>query len=184
MAEYYLIAQLPSLDGIGENMPLPITEEEFLRLCATSLKKKIWQQLSNLSLVPPRDYEKSASPLIEDWNNNERNLRLALGVVRAQKMQKEFDAGEQNFSSKIVSAAATAVESKTPLDAEIFLNSYRLEFLETLRPMDSFSEEYLFYYLLKLKLLSRIRQFSTELGKSAYKNIYNSILNGDRLEAI
>ena len=27
MAEYYLVSQLPSLDGLGDNMPLPITEE-------------------------------------------------------------------------------------------------------------------------------------------------------------
>ena len=40
MAEYYLISQLPSLDGIGENSPVPITEERFMELCEGSLKKK------------------------------------------------------------------------------------------------------------------------------------------------
>ena len=30
MAEYYLISQLPSLDGISEATPVPITEERFL----------------------------------------------------------------------------------------------------------------------------------------------------------
>ena len=29
MAAYYLVAQLPSLDGLGERAPLPITEERF-----------------------------------------------------------------------------------------------------------------------------------------------------------
>ena len=33
MAEYYLMSQLPSLDGVGENTPLPITEERFSELC-------------------------------------------------------------------------------------------------------------------------------------------------------
>ena len=184
MAEYYLISQLPSLDGISENMPLPITEEAFLELCSKSLKKSIWVKLSKLGLVPPKKYEKSSSPLIEAWNNGERDLRLALAMARAEKLKKEFNIETQNFSPKILSVASAAVESKTPLAAELFLNSYRLEFLETLRPIDNFSEEFLFYYLIKLKLLSRIRQFDTELGKSAYKNIYNSILNGNRLEAI
>ena len=184
MAEYYLISQLPSLDGIGENMPLPITEQDFLKMCATSLKKKSYDELLKLSLTPPRQSEKTSFSLAEAWNKGERSLRLALAVVRAEKMKKEFDVEKQAFSPEILSAATTAVESKTPLEAEVFLNNYRLEFLETLRPMDNFSEEFLFYYFLKLKLLSRIRQFSTELGKSAYKNIYSSILNGDRLEAI
>lgn len=184
MAEYYLISQLPSLDGISENMPLPITEKSFLELCSTSLSQKLYNELLGLSLTPSREYEKSKSPLISKWNDGERNLRLALGVVRAEKMKKEFNIGENILPSEFLAVATTAVESATPLEAEAFLNSYRLEFLETLRPMDNFSEEFLFYYFLKLKLLSRIRQFNTEVGKSTYKNIYNSILSGDRLEAI
>ncbi len=184
MAEYYLISQLPSLDGISENLPLPITEEDFLELCSASLNKKMRQELSKLSLVPSREYEKSSSTLITAWNDGERNLRLALGVARAEKMKKEFDVGEKIIPSEILSIANAAVESQTPWEAEVFLNNYRLEFLETLRPTDNFSDEFLFYYSLKLKLLSRIRQFSRELGKSEYKNIYSSILNGDRLEAI
>jgi len=184
MAEYYLISQLPSLDGISENTPLPITEEGFLELCAGSLNKKAMNELSKLSLLPSREQEKSSSELIDAWNQGERSLRLALGVARAEKMKKEFDIGENILSPEILSLAASAVESKTPLEAENLLNSYRLGFLEALRPMDNFSDDFLFYYLLKLKLLSRMHQFSTELGKSAYKNIYNSILNGDRLEAI
>ncbi|MBQ7034699.1 MAG: DUF2764 family protein, partial [Clostridia bacterium] len=60
---------------------------------------------------------------------------------------------------------------------------FRLDFLETLRPMDSFSEDYVFYYWLKLKLLSRISKFDKKIGEEEYKNIYNSIMNKDRLEA-
>ena len=40
MAEYYLISQLPSLDGISENTPLPITEERFTELCNRFLGEK------------------------------------------------------------------------------------------------------------------------------------------------
>ena len=60
---------------------------------------------------------------------------------------------------------------------------YRLGFLETIRPIDNFSEDYIFYYGLKLKLISRLRQFDVHLGKATYKNIYDSILNGNKLEA-
>ena len=73
---------------------------------------------------------------------------------------------------------------ESPLDAEIFLFNYRLKFLESLRPMDSFSEDFLFYYGLKLKLLWRIRQFDAKLGESEYKKIYDSVLSGDNLEVI
>ena len=184
MSEYYLISQLPSLDGISENMPLPITEERFFELCNELSGKKIQNEISKITLLPSKVYEKSSSSLIENWNNGERNLRLALAKVRADKMKKSFDIENNVLSSELLKVANTAIEIESPMEAEKFLNSYRLQFLETLRPMDNFSEEFVYYYGLKLKLISHIRQFDTNAGEIAYRNIYNSIMNGDRLEAI
>lgn len=185
MAEYYfLMSQLPSLDGISENMILPITEERFLELCHRFLSKKAQSEINKLSLIPSRNHEKSYSGLIEAWNEGERNLRLALAKVRAEKMNKLFDIENKPLSVKLMQTAHTAVEMESPLEAEKFLNRYRLEFLETLRPMDNFSEDAVFYYGLKLKLSLRIRQFDAGIGEAAYRNIYNSILNRDRLEAV
>lgn len=184
MAEYYLISQLPSLDGISENMPMPITEERFLELCDRFLGRKAQSEIRKLTLVPPPHPEKSGSILIDAWNDGERNLRIALGKARAEKMKKSFDMENTSFPTEIIKVASAAVEMESPLEAEKFLSDYRLGFLETLRPMDAFSEDFVFYYGLKLKLILRIRQFDAKLGEAAYRNIYNSILNGDRLEAI
>ena len=183
MAEYYFISQLPSLDGISENTPLPITEERFTELCNRFLGKRTLEAMKKLTLSPAKNMESSGSVLIDAWNESERNLRFALGKVRAEKMKKSFDTGNRIFPMEYIRAASTAVEIENPMEAEKYLNSYRLEILETLRPMDSFSEDYVFYYGLKLKLLLRIRQFDSKLGETAYKNIYNSILIGDRSEA-
>ena len=184
MAEYYLISQLPSLDGIGDNMPIPITEERFFELCHRFLKKKVQIEIEKLTLTPKKDPEKSGSALVEAWNEGERNLRLALCKARADKMKKTFDIGNVILPSELMRVASTAVDTESPLEAELFLADHRLSFLETLRPMDSFSEDFVLYYGLKLKLMLRKRQFDATLGEAEYKNIYNSILNGDRLEAI
>ena len=50
MAEYYLISQLPSLDGISENTPLQITEERFRRVSDKKEKQlaELKQQLATL----------------------------------------------------------------------------------------------------------------------------------------
>ena len=184
MAEYYLISQLPTLDGLGENMPVPITEERFFELCHRFLGKKAQFELDRLSLMPSREFEKSSSKLIKAWNEGERNLRLYLAKVRADKMNKQFEMDKKSLPDGLMQAAQAAVEMDSPMEAEKFLNSYRLEFLESLRPMDAFALDYLFYYCLKLKLIMRIRQFDAESGETAYKNIYNSIMNGDRLEVI
>ncbi len=182
MAEYYLISQLPSLDGLNENTPLPITEERFWDICQSLLGKKAKSDFEKLTLMPPRSSEKTNSPLINAWNEGEQSLRLALGKVRSEKLKKPFDTGDAALSAPLVQTARTAVEMESPLEAERFLNTYRLDFLESLRPMDTFSEDYVFYYGLKLKLLLRMRQFNLNSGESAYKNIYSSILNGDRQE--
>lgn len=184
MAEYYLISQLPSLDGISESTPLPITQERFLELCSQHLGKKAQNELKNLSLCPPRSPEKSASSLINAWNEGESNLRLILGKLRADKLGKQFDAENRTVNANLIQAARTALESESPIEAEKYLNRFRLDFLETLRPMDSFSEEYVFYYWLKLKLITRMSLFNAETGEAEYRNIYNSIMNKDRSEAI
>ncbi len=184
MAEYYLISQLPSLDGIGENTPLPISEERFIELCNRFLGKKAQDVLKRITLSPPKSFESSGSALIDTFNESERNLRFALGKVRAEKMKKTFDTENRIFSLEYIKAANIAVEIENPMEAEEYLNRFRLEKLETLRPADNFSEDYIFYYGLKLKLILRIRQFDTMAGEESYRNIYSTILNGDRLEAI
>lgn len=183
MAEYYLVSQLPSLDGLGENAPIPITEERFLEICHQLLGEKALNELEGVTLVPSLNFEKSSSALVEAWNEGERALRLALCKARAEKQNKPYDLQNRNLPLELLKVAASAAEIENPLEAENFLLRYRLQFLETLRPMDSFSLEYIFYYALKLKLLSRVRQFDTNLGENTYKEIYNSILNGERLEA-
>ena len=184
MGEYYLISQLPSLDGWSESAPVPITEERFLELCTQSLGKKALAELKNLSLIPGRIPEKSASGLVQAWNEGERNLRLALGKIRADKMNKPFLCENNSLPIGLVQAARTAADTESPLDAERFLLRYRLDFLETLRPMDGFSEDFLFYYLLKLKLISRIKQFDAERGEAAYKCIYRSLMSEGRSEVM
>lgn len=184
MTEYYLISQLPSLDGIVDNAPLPITEARFLELCNRFLSKKAKSEFDKLTLTPLPSLEKTSSALVNAQNENERNLRLALARARAEKMKKVFDIGDCSLPDELVQTAKAAVELTNPMEAEKFLWNYRLSFLESLRPMDIFSNDYVFYYWFKLKLLLYIRQFDTEKGEAAYRNIYNSILNGVSLEAI
>lgn len=182
MSEYYLMSQLPSLDGLSDGVPLAITEERFLELCRRFLRGKVLRELERLTLTPRRDAERSGSSLVEAWNAGERRLRLALGKVRAEKLKKPFDAGDESLPAELLKVVGEAVEQESPLMAERLLDAYRLGFLETLRPMDAFCEEFVFYYALKLKLILRARGFDAALGEEAYRNIYHSVVNGEELE--
>ncbi len=183
MAEYYLISQLPSLDGIGDNTPLPISQKRFDELCESFLSDQTKELLAKLTLSPPQIPEESGSALIDSWNESERNLRFALAKVRADKMHKHFDTENKPILADNIKAAAMAADADDPMESEKFLNRFRLEVLELLRPTDPFSDDFVLYYGLKLKLLLRIRQFDTKTGEKEYRNFYNSILYGDRLEA-
>ena len=184
MAEYYLISQLPSLDGITDASPIPVNEERFYELCGQHLGKKVQEEIKKLTLSPQLDSREPCSDLLKDWYDGERNLRLALGKARAEKMNKFFDTQNASLSAELIRVADEAVKIENPMEAEKFLFNHRLRFLETLRPMDNFSEDFLFYYGLKLKLIMRMRQFDEKAGTSAYRNIYNSILNGEEMEVV
>ena len=84
---------------------------------------------------------------------------------------------------KVSAKYAGAVENENPLEAELFLNGYRVRFLDDLRPIDPFCEDAVFYYALKLKMMARIKLFDSEKGTMAYQDIYNSIMSKDKQEA-
>ena len=178
MNQYYLIAQLPSLEIASETTALPITEERFYELCKSNLGKRAWKALSGLTLVPKRQNEKSGYSFIDKWNQWEKDFRLALASVRAEKMNKPFEGETGELSGKMLQTVRQAVEMEDPLEAERYLTRARLDFLETLRPADAFSENMLFYYALKLKLILGIQQFDKVKGQNAYRKIYGSIMYG------
>ncbi len=182
MNQYYLMSQLPSLDAVSETTPLPITEERFNELCSRFLSKKALNALNGLTLVPQKQTEKVGFSLVDAWNDGEKKLRLALASVRAGKMKKHFDNENESVSVQLMQTARAATETDDPLEAEIFLNRFRLDFLETLRPSDAFCEDSVFYYGLKLKLLIRMRCFDESKGRDEYRKIYDSIMNGDGQE--
>lgn len=183
MAEYYLISQLPSLDGPRLDGPLPITEEAFLELCRRHLSKRAFGEIERLTLTPAPDAEQDGgSALIRAWNAGERDLRLALAAARAERMHKPTPHAGKEIPASLLRVVGEALAAEDPLTAEKLLLTYRLAFLESLRPMDGFSQDFLFYYGLKLKLLARFRGFDSARGEAAYKQIYSATLHTDRLE--
>lgn len=180
--QYYLVAQLPGLDGLDEKSSLPIHTKEFKEVCSRYLGKKSQQILEGLSLIPPRNGASTGSRLVDRWNQQERELRLALGSIRASNMKKQFDAGDTLIPSDLLQISRTAAGMEDPLQAEQYLLHYRLEMLGRLRPMDSFCEDAVYFYGLRLMLLERMQKFDRKKGIASYNEIYNSVLNRDHQE--
>jgi hypothetical protein len=172
---YYLGAQLPALN-LGSDRPPPLTSEAFLELCGRFLDAKSLGLLSALSLEPPIDPQKTGSAVVDSWNEMESSLRLALAVIRAQKMNKTFDSPASSIRAEALQAARTAIALDSPLAAEQSLNEFRGAFISRIGGHSSFSTEMLYAYALKLKLLVRIRKFNEEAGIASYHKIYDQNL--------
>lgn len=177
MADYYfLVSQLPSLANIGEKSAMPISESSFIELCSRYLSESEKKVISNLSLVPPREEVDTHSDFLNTWYQKERDLRLALAQIRAQKMKKEAYVLPGSCTADIQQAARTAVGMDSPLSAEQFLYEYRLKLLDEITPIDGFSTDAVYAYGIRLMLVSRMKKFDGENGIASYHRIYDSIL--------
>jgi hypothetical protein len=170
------MAQLPAFPADAGRGALPITEESFLELCSRFLDPKSLKILSALSLEPPRNFQKTGSVVADSWNQMENSLRLALAQVRSQKLKKNFEVPPVSIRPEAIQAARTALGFDSPLDAERFLDQFRLDFVGCLAKPDIFSTETLCVYALRLKLAHRIQKFDQEAGIASYHKIYDQIL--------
>lgn len=177
---YYLVAQLPGLYIASNtnisNLQLPIKYDYFADLCSRFLSSNEMKVLNRLSLEPPLCIEKTGSRVIDRWYAWEKSLRCALAISRAAKMKKHFTCDEDCFAPDIQNIVKNAIGFDSPLEAELYLNSARIDVLNSMTPGDCFCVDAVYVYALKLKLLSRIMNFNETAGKESYKNIYNKIL--------
>lgn len=180
MAYYYLVSQLPNISAGESKSNLPLNTVQFLEVASRFIAPKEKAVLDGLSLVPPKELNKTGSAFLDVWYEKERNLRCALAQIRAQKMKKDSVPLPPGCTADIISAARTAVGMDSPLSAEQFLYDYRLRLLDDLRPLDAFSIDAVYAYGIRLMLVERMRKFEVENGKTSYHKIYDEILDGDK----
>ena len=137
-AYYFLVSQLPSLGNIGEKSAMPLSESSFIELCSRYMSENEKKVISNLSLVPPRETADTGSSFLNTWYQKERDLRLALAQIRAQKMKKDSFMLPGTCTQDIQQAARTAVGMDSPLSAEQYLYEYRLKLLDEISPINGF----------------------------------------------
>lgn len=176
---YYLMAQLPSIT-FGSKAPFKY--EEFEELAFRYINKKDRELLKTLSLEPSRDAKKTSSHFLNRWYEFERAVRLALRELRASKLKWENIEVSYEEHSKVLSSyyaqniASQAFSMEDPLQAELFLDKKRFEFLSSIKAENAFSSDSLFSYAIMLLLIIREESFSKEIGIGEYKKLYSEIL--------
>ncbi|MGP1438886.1 MAG: DUF2764 family protein [Treponema sp.] len=176
---YYLMAQLPTI-SFGSKPPFKY--EEFEELAFRYINKKDKEILKTLSLEPNRDDKKTSSSFLNKWYDFERAVRLALRELRASKLKWENVDISYEEHNKVISSyyaqniASQAFAMDDPLQAELFLDRKRFEFLNNIKTEDAFSSDALFSYAIMLLLIIREESFSKEIGIEEYKKLYSEIL--------
>lgn len=166
MASYhYLIASLPELRTDGD---MPLTYEDFLGLCQTTVERSVYEELENLSLASEE------GPLISKWADFYQKLKGELNYQRSQRLGKACKAPEDK-DPLVTNVASAALHARNPLEAEKILLDYEFENLDELVGMHMFDKYVLFGYAIKLKLLERQSCFRQDKGKAEFKRLFDQV---------
>ena len=121
--------------------------------------------------------KKLSSDFINSWKEWERSLRLNLAKGRALKLKREISIEAPDGPSDAIAAANNALLIESPLEAELFLDKARWDFIDGLQGVSVFSENAMYAYMLKLLLMERRNVFNAEEGFKEYKELYEAILS-------
>lgn len=163
---HYLIASLPDLTADGD---MPITYDEFLECCSTTVSEEKYNILKSLDLSVDQGV-----PLVKKWAETYGKLMKELNYQRSQNLGRSYPAPEDK-EYMTVQVAAAALAAKNPLEAEKILLNYQFELLDSLVGMHTFDDYVLFGYAIKLKLLERQSCFEQTKGKAEFKNLFDKV---------
>ncbi len=204
---YYLISTLPLLSLDAERHP---DRNEFLDLCARELTPGDRALLLQARLDPaaiqaepeaaagpaadvaggldadPRlgdgSPEASAWLTLRRWINWERCLRDELVRLRAQALGVEGSRylRPASYIAGAVEAARSAASAENPLAAEAVLDRARWAQLDELEVGHQFDLAQLIIYALRLELLDRRAQMTSDRGRSSFESWYEGAVHDRR----
>ena len=164
-AYYYLVSSLPELRSDGE---MPLSYQEFLDLCVSTVSEDKYRLLRDLTL------SSTDGPLIKEWNRVYGSLTKELNYQRSMKLGKTYPApaNKDFMTAQVVSSALAA---KNPLEAEKIMLDYEFQQLDELVGLHMFDDYVLFGYAVKLKLLERQGCFDHDKGASEFRQLLSEV---------
>jgi len=175
---YYFASTLPFVN-YGDKPPK--SSVEFQEECYSLLDPK------DAALIPYCSYnsklavetlEPTGSDYVDLFLLQERTLVLNLAYLRAARLKFQAPAEPPQEAAYVATVAKTAIEIDDPLQAMLYIDKSRWNFLDAmLRLDDMFGVNVIFDHVLKLQLLERKQVFDTKKGLEQYQKCYNAILD-------
>ncbi len=164
-AYYYLVSSLPELKSDGE---MPLSYQEFLDLCESSVSVDKYNLLRDLTL------SSTNGPLVNEWNKVYGALTKELNYQRSMKMGKSYPTPDTKdiLTTQVVSSALAA---KDPLEAEKIMLDFEFQQLDELVGLHMFDDYVLFGYAVKLKLLERQGCFDHDKGEKEFRQLLGEV---------
>jgi hypothetical protein len=141
------------------------------------LTKKDLPVLLNTSIYNPPS-KTMASKILNSWWEWESALRNELAKLRGARLNidPEKYLAEAGYFIDIPRISRHAMDEKSPLKAQHYLNKARWSYLELLKQSHFFDLDYLIIYYLQLQLLESRDKFIHEAGQENYRKTCGEIL--------
>ncbi|MFQ3619732.1 MAG: DUF2764 family protein [Spirochaetales bacterium] len=168
---YYTVAALPYLNF---DAPLPLSKEEFLDFCKSTLTEEDWNLLESVSLFGE---EKTSLPLLTSWHKWERAFRSELARLRAGKLGMDTESLPRVSaeSARIQETARLVFNEPSPAQAELLILKTYWDILEDLEVNHFFDLEKLIVYYLKLQVLELRAARNRIEGEKNFTSLYHRI---------
>lgn len=162
---YYLISSLPDLKSDGE---MPLSYQDFLDMCKTTVSESTYEILQNLTL------SSNKGPLVKEWAQTYSSLTKELNYQRSLKLGKPYSNSfdKDSITAQVVSSALAA---KNPLEAENIMLDFEFQQLDALVGLHMFDDYVLFGYAIKLKLLERQSCFDHDTGEKEFRRLLGKV---------
>jgi len=166
MSILYLISSLPALDF---DAAPPLSRELLLQSCRT------WMSVTDSDAVEALLFEKtSAHPFVAAWIDKDTILRNALVNIRARASGQDatlWTRHAQGCDKKIESDVEDAVLHRNPLQKAKEIDRIRWQIAEELQGPDPLSIRSVFAYAIKLAILTRWSERTSESGQRTFEEL-------------
>ncbi len=119
--------------------------------------------------------EDGGSSFLKDWNAMNTRLDVAVNTQRKRNLGRTDNSGVVFGELDTDQVAASAMNARNPLEAELVLMHFRYDYLDGAKGFDPFSEAALLAYALQLRILIRKDMFTTKAGNKEFKKLFKKI---------
>ncbi len=169
---YYLVPTLPML---RMDMSDYMTFDEFLARCKGLVSEGDYKTLSNATLSGG---EVKGNRFLAEFSHFRSMVEKELAAQRAARLsiQDERYVNKGDKESRITEEIRKAVACESPLEAEKIILQLYWDYLEThVSSGHYFDLTFLISYALRLQILSRQSQFTTEKGNEEFSKVFSTL---------